>query len=245
MSLDNGTEPSAETIQRTEAEILEIISAQEKEEATHDTMGFSLSEFEQILKLEILDMAREMKVIQRNFGPPETIEEKLNVLKRQKFAVWFLWDGMNIVRVERGLVVNIYIHTSGKDIIHNRDIWHMIKDILSRCHNREGGLVESTELELRSKMIEWKINPEIKRMTRQVVLIGDREEEFDLVPDYRILRNENEIYEVTLTDRRTGIKATGRGNVKYRNQVDWGTKLELSKKVREFEWSNREVENEN
>src|SRR5258705_12515721 len=197
----------SQEIARTESEIMAIIAEKEKEEEKQDTMGFSLSEFEQILKLEILDMARSLKIVLPSHKENETIEEKLNVLKRQKWAVWFQWDGLNVIRVERGLIVNIYIHTSGKDIINNRDIWQMLKDILFRCHNREGGLIDSTELELRSKMMEWKISKEIRRMLKQVIVINDKEEEFDLVPDYRILRNENEIYEVTLTDRRTGIKA--------------------------------------
>lgn len=224
-----------EIIARTEDEILSLISEQEQEEKKIDTMGFSLSEFEQILKLEILDLARELKVV-TSYRETTTNLEKLEVLKRQKFAIWFLWDGLNVVRVERGLVVNIYIHTSGKDIINNKDIWKMIRDVLKKCHNKEGGLVESTELEVRSKLLEWKISSELRRMIRQTIKIEDKEEEFDLVPDFRILRSEYEVYEVTLTDRKTGIKAVGRGNIKYRNQIDWGTKLELSKKVREFEF---------
>lgn len=240
---ENGIEPSAEVIKRTEQEIEEIISAQEKEEELRDTHGFSLTEFEEILKLEILDVARQVKIV--NYPKDATVEDKLNILKRQKFAIWFIWDGLNIVRVERGLIVNIYIHTSGKDIINNKDIWRMIADILKRCHDKEGGLIESTELEVRSKMHEWRISSELKRMLRQVIKIEDREEEFDLVPDYRILSVEREVYEVTMTDRKTGIVAVGRGNIKYRNQVDWGTKLELSKKVREYEFTIDRAENAN
>jgi hypothetical protein len=172
----------------------------------------------------------------------ETVEDKLNVLKKQRFAIWFIWDSLNVIRVERGLIANIYIHTSGKDITTNKDIWKMIRDVLRRCHNKEGGLVENTELEVRSKMFEWKISTELRKMLRQVVKIDSREEEFDLVPDYRILREESEVYQTILTDKKTGIKAIGRGNVKFRNQIDWGTKLELSRKVREFEFMNRNGE---
>lgn len=242
---ENGSEPSLEVIARTEAEILDIISSQEKEEALHDTHGMSLTEFENLLKLEILDLARQMKVVPKASGK-ETDQEKLNILKRQKFAVWFLWDGLNVIRVERGLVANIYIHTSGKDIIHNRDIWQMLKSVLNKCHNREGGLIESTELELRSKLLEWKMNTtDLRKMLKQVIVVDNKEEEFDLLPKYRILAEESEIYQVKLTDRKTGISAVGKGNIKYRNQIDWGTKLELSRKVREFEFSQERLGNEN
>jgi hypothetical protein len=230
-------------ISRTESEIMEIIKEQEKEESLRDTHGFTISEFEQILKLEILDLARELKIV--NFKDKDlSTEDKLNILKKQKFAVWFLWDGLNVVRVERGLIVNIYIHTSGKDIINNKDIWRMIRDVLKKCHDKEGGLVERTELEVRSKMMEWRISSELKKLLRQVITINDKEEEFDLVPDHRILSEEKEIYQVIMTDRKTGIKAVGQGDIKYRNQIDWGTKLELSKKVREFEFTQERVEND-
>lgn len=229
------TEAEEVTVSRTEDEILAILAEQEKEESLRDTHGFTVSEFEQILKLEILDLARELKVI--NFKDNLSNPEKLEILKKQKFAIWFLWDGLNIVRVERGLVVNIYIHTSGRDIINNRDIWRMIRDVLKKCHDKEGGLVERTELEVRSKMMEWRVSTELKKMLKQTINIDNKEEEFDLVPDHRILSEEKEIYQVTMTDRKTGIKAVGRGNIKYRNQIDWGTKLELSKKVREFEFT--------
>lgn len=228
-----------EQIARTEQEILDIINIQESEESLREFQGFTLQEFENVLKLEILDLARELKIVKRFPGIKETEAEKLEVLKRQKFAIWFQWDGLNVVRVERGLIVNIYIHTSGKDIVNNKDIWKMIRDVLKKCHNKEGGLVEATELEVRSKMIQWKISSELRRMIKQTIQIDDKEEEFDLVPDFRILRSESEQYTVTLTDRKTNISATGKGNIKYRNQIDWGTKLELSKKVREYEFRNR------
>lgn len=233
-----------ETISRTEQEILDIITEQESQEVLREFHGFTLQEFENVLKIEILDLARELKIVKKFPGIKETEAEKLEVLKRQKFAIWFQWDGLNVVRVERGLVVNVYIHTSGKDIVNNKDIWKMIRDVLKRCHNKEGGLVESTELEVRDKMIQWRISSELRKMIKQTIQIEDKDEEFDLVPDFRILRVESEQYTVTLTDRKTNISATGKGNIKYRNQIDWGTKLELSKKVREFEFINRK-ENDN
>lgn len=229
-----------ETINRTEQEILDIITEQESQEVLREFHGFTLQEFENVLKIEILDLARELKIVKKFPGIKETEAEKLEVLKRQKFAIWFQWDGLNVVRVERGLVVNVYIHTSGKDIVNNKDIWKMIRDVLKRCHNKEGGLVESTELEVRDKMIQWRISSELRKMIKQTIQIEDKDEEFDLVPDFRILRVESEQYTVTLTDRKTNISATGKGNIKYRNQIDWGTKLELSKKVREYEFINRE-----
>jgi hypothetical protein len=231
-----------ELVMRTEAEILDIISQQEKEEIVQDFQGFSISEFEKILKLEILDEARKLRIVKashRFTNGNETVEDKLNILKQQKFAIWFYWDGLNIVNVERGLIVNIYIHTSAKDILHNKDIWHMIRHALARCHSRENGLLECSELELRTKMLSYRISGELRRFNKQVIQIEDREEEFDLVGNHRILAEESEIYQVILTDRITGIKAIGRGNIKFRNQIDWGTKLELSRKVREFEFSHR------
>ena len=237
--LDTLTEQK-EAIMRTEEEILEIIKLQEAEEIVEDMSGFNIVEFEKILKLEILDEARKLRIVkasQRFTSKEETVEEKLNILKQQKFAVWFFWDGLNIVNAERGLIVNIYIHTSAKAIVHNKDLWHMIRHALSKCHSRENGLLESTELEVRDKMLQWRmIKDKAKRL---VVSIGDKEEEFDLVPNFRILAEESETYQVILTDRITGIKATGKGNMKFRNQIDWGTKLELSRKVREFEFSHR------
>lgn len=232
-------EDTATLVMRTEVEIAEMIAEQESQEVLREFHGFTLQEFENVLKIEILDLARELKIVSRFPGIKESENEKLEALKRQKFAIWFQWDGLNVVRVERGLIVNIYIHTSGKDIVNNKDIWKMIRDVLKRCHSKEGGLVESTELEVRSKMIQWKVSTELRRMIKQTIQVDDKEEEFDLVPNHRILRVESEQYTVTLTDRKTNISATGKGNIKYRNQIDWGTKLELSKKVREYEFRNR------
>jgi hypothetical protein len=228
-------EHSAQVL-RTEAEIMELIAIQEKEDELVPTLGLTLTQFEQLLKLEILDEARRLKIIKPSFNHEETVLDKLEVLKKQKFAIWFIWDSLNVIRVEKGLIVNIYIHTSGKDITTNKDIWKMIRDVLKKCPQ----LVEKTELEVRSKMLQWKIAPELRKMLRQVIKVEDKEEEFDLVPDFRILREESEVYQTILTDKKTGIKAIGRGSIKFRNQVDWGTKLELSRKVREWEFRNRE-----